>query len=426
MIFNKLLVALALSAGFLDVALAQSQDNGGDQGDGGNGGGNQNDQNGQNGQNNQGGNTGTATSGNNAQAVLDPANIQTGSASDGQGQVDGVKAGQAPSETDTANFINFCTGKTLTNGAQVKGGSCNGIPMGDIPATTNMVSTVLTNPVGGCIAANQDFDVQLQVANLNAGVFTNPTVTYYTAPQALKNGNIIGHVHVTIQALGNSLTPNQPLDASQFAFFKGIDDAGDGNGGLKATVKGGLPAGNYRVCTMSAAANHQPVTMPVAQRGAQDDCVRFSTADNCADSNANNGGNANTGNANSDNANNGNNNGGNNNGGNNNGGNNNGGNNNGGNTNGGNADNGSNSGSGAAASSAAAAAGTSTTAAGASSSSTAANANNGGGQNQNNGGQQNNGFQQDNGFQQGGNQRFGGGGRRRRQRHRFQSRGYTM
>lgn len=68
--------------------------------------------------------------------------------------------------------------------------------MGDIPATTNMVSTVLTNPVGGCLPANKDFDVQLQVANLNAGVFVNPTVTYYTAPQALKGGNIVGHVHV--------------------------------------------------------------------------------------------------------------------------------------------------------------------------------------------------------------------------------------
>jgi hypothetical protein len=31
------------------------------------------------------------------------------------------------SGSDPANFINFCTGKTLTNGLQVKGGSCNGI-----------------------------------------------------------------------------------------------------------------------------------------------------------------------------------------------------------------------------------------------------------------------------------------------------------
>ena len=29
--------------------------------------------------------------------------------------------------SDNANFINFCTGKTLTNGLQVKAGSCNGI-----------------------------------------------------------------------------------------------------------------------------------------------------------------------------------------------------------------------------------------------------------------------------------------------------------
>lgn len=44
---------------------------------------------------------------------------------------------------------------------------------------------------------------------------------------------------------------------------------------MSATVTGGLPAGNYRVCTMSSASNHQPVLMPVAQRGAQDDCTKF-------------------------------------------------------------------------------------------------------------------------------------------------------
>ena len=69
--------------------------------------------------------------------------------------------------------------------------------MGDIPATTNMVSSIITNPSPGQdLAANQDFDIKLQVANLNAGIFTNPDVTYYSAPQALENGNIVGHVHV--------------------------------------------------------------------------------------------------------------------------------------------------------------------------------------------------------------------------------------
>ncbi|KAL8988689.1 MAG: hypothetical protein Q9177_002274 [Variospora cf. flavescens] len=245
MIFNKYLVALALSAGFCNIAFAQD--------DGGN----------ENQDNNNQGNGGNG--GNNGQAILEPENIQEASAATGQGNAEGVKAGQAESATDETNFINFCSGKTLTNGAQLDGGSCNGIPMGDIPATTNIVSTIITNPTGGCINANEDFNVELQVANLNAGFFVNPTVAYYTAPQALQGGNIVGHVHVTIQALGDSLTPNQPLPGNIFAFFKGIDDDGDGNGGLSAAVVDGLPPGFYRLCTMAAAANHQPVIMPKAQ-----------------------------------------------------------------------------------------------------------------------------------------------------------------
>jgi len=159
--------------------------------------------------------------------------------------------------------------------------------MGDIPSTDNMVSTILTSPTPGQnLAANQDFVVKMQVANINAGVFTNPTVTYYSAPQALdpNNKNIIGHVHVTIQTLGSNMTPQQAPDPKLFVFFKGIDDAGDGKGGLATNVAGGLPAGNYRVCTMSSSATHQAVLMPVAQRGAQDDCTKFQVggSDNAA------------------------------------------------------------------------------------------------------------------------------------------------
>lgn len=52
--------------------------------------------------------------------------IQSGSATDGS--VGGVSAaGQSKSATSTNNFINFCSGKTVTNGLQVQGGSCNGI-----------------------------------------------------------------------------------------------------------------------------------------------------------------------------------------------------------------------------------------------------------------------------------------------------------
>jgi hypothetical protein len=149
--------------------------------------------------------------------------------------------------------------------------------MGDIPAKTNMISSVILNPPTGgqAIPSDTTFNITVQVANLVAGSFTNADATYYAAPQALSGGNVVGHTHVTVQDMGSNLNPTKPLDATQFAFFKGINDAGNGNGLLSAEVTGGLPAGNYRVCTLTAASNHQPVIMPVAQRGSQDDCTKF-------------------------------------------------------------------------------------------------------------------------------------------------------
>lgn len=157
--------------------------------------------------------------------------------------------------------------------------------MGDIPSQENMISSIITNPAPGeNLQANTAFTVNLQVTNLNAGTFTNPLTTYYSAPQQLKNGNIIGHTHITIQSLGNNIATTTPPDPKTFAFFKGVDDAGDGKGGLSAAVAGGLPAGAYRVCTMTSASNHQPVLMPVAQRGAQDDCTKFTVGANTGSS----------------------------------------------------------------------------------------------------------------------------------------------
>src|SRR5450432_1658144 len=148
--------------------------------------------------------------------------------------------------------------------------------MGDIPAKTNMVSSIITSPqAGGSVDANTSFNITVQMSNLVAGSFTNAQTTYYAAPQTLQNGVVVGHTHVTVQDLGKSLNPTVALDATQFAFFKGINDAGNGKGLLSAAVVGGLPAGNYRVCTMASASNHQPVLMPVAQRGTPVDCTKF-------------------------------------------------------------------------------------------------------------------------------------------------------
>jgi hypothetical protein len=202
--------------------------------------------------------------------------IQSGSFNNGQEET-GAEAGEATSLTSTNNFINNCAGKTLTNGLQITTGSCNGITMGDIPAKTNMVSTIILNPPqgGAAIPSDTTFNITLQTANLVAGSFTNADATYYAAPQFLSGGSIVGHTHVTVQDLGANLNPTAALDATQFAFFKGINDAGNGKGLLSAEVTGGLPAGNYRVCTLASASNHQPVLMPVAQRGSSDDCTKF-------------------------------------------------------------------------------------------------------------------------------------------------------
>lgn len=71
--------------------------------------------------------------------------------------------------------------------------------MGEIPSFENMISTIITSPENvEDIEPDTDFDVKLQVSNLIAGAFTNPTITYYSAPQRLEGGKIVGHVHVSL------------------------------------------------------------------------------------------------------------------------------------------------------------------------------------------------------------------------------------
>ncbi|KAK7625014.1 hypothetical protein IWX48DRAFT_325886 [Phyllosticta citricarpa] len=270
----------------------RGQGNGGNQqgGEGGKQNGNGDTGNNDNGGGNQGGNgnQGTNGGGNAGDLQLQPDVIQKGSQSTGQDGT-GSQAGQTPSETNDANFINFCEGDTLTNGAQNEAGSCNGIVMGKIPAQSQMVSAIIVSPKPGeDMDANKAFDIKVQTSNLKAGAFTNAQTTYYAAPQELDDsGDVVGHVHVVIQDMGGTMTPTNTLDASKFVFFKGIDDAGNGDGLLSATVADGLPPGVYRVCSMSSASNHQPVVMPVAQRGSQDDCTKFTVGQG---KNANNGG----------------------------------------------------------------------------------------------------------------------------------------
>lgn len=159
--------------------------------------------------------------------------------------------------------------------------------MGRLPAKTNMVSSLITAPDWNTtLVAHASFNISIQTVHLRAGHLVNPLTNYYTAPQDLdEHGDVYGHCHVTVQALPGGHTGGMNgssavvPDPTSFVFFKGIDDPVTADGRLQTTVPGGLPAGAYRVCTMIAAQNHQPVLMPVAQRGAQDDCVRFHVAE---------------------------------------------------------------------------------------------------------------------------------------------------
>ncbi|KAI8456655.1 hypothetical protein BY996DRAFT_4579351, partial [Phakopsora pachyrhizi] len=165
--------------------------------------------------------------------------------------------------------INFCAGKEITNGRQVEEGSCVPTPIGQLPAKTKMTSVKIISPKPKTkLEAKVDFQIEIAVRNIEVGFFTPPKTTYYLSPQQLNGDGLIkGHVHVVIQATDESDTP---LDAQNFAFFKGIATRAK-NGKIKAAVTGGLPDGNYRICTITSSMNHQPVVMPVAQRGAADD-----------------------------------------------------------------------------------------------------------------------------------------------------------
>ena len=70
--------------------------------------------------------------------------------------------------------------------------------MGDIPAKTAMVSSIITNPTSGSanIESDTTFNITVQTSNLVAGSFTNADATYYAAPQFLSGGKVVGHTHV--------------------------------------------------------------------------------------------------------------------------------------------------------------------------------------------------------------------------------------
>jgi len=186
--------------------------------------------------------------------------------------------GQSAALLSQNNFINSCadTIKTLpiTNGLQITSGSCNPIPIGQIPASSKIPSTKFQDPINmSTIPANTAFNVTMAVKNIQIGVFTNAQKTYYANPQFLNAaGEVVGHTHLVIEQIP-SITSTAVTDPQTFSFFKGVDDAADGNGNVVVPVAAGLPAGTYRFGTIMSSATHQPVIASIAQHGLIDDVI---------------------------------------------------------------------------------------------------------------------------------------------------------
>ena len=148
--------------------------------------------------------------------------------------------------------------------------------MGAIPSTDNMPSAKFTIPKNGdTLQENTSFTITMVVSNFQTGSFTNGEENYLAAPQQLNGqGQIIGHSHAVVESL-TALDQTTPTDPRKFALFKGLTAAA-ANGVLTANVTTGLPVGFYKLSSINTAANHQPVLVPIAQRGSLEDTVYVS------------------------------------------------------------------------------------------------------------------------------------------------------
>jgi hypothetical protein len=207
--------------------------------------------------------------------TIDPSVLQT--TDDGQNPpVDG----QSAADVSKNNFANACAltlpQVPITNGLQTTTGSCNPIPIGQIPAVQNMPSSKFQSPKNlDTIASNVTFTVVLATKGIQLGTFTNAQKTYFANPQKLNaQGQIIGHTHIVMETI-DSLTTTAVSDPQKFFFFKGVNTPQDGQGNVQVDVTGGVSPGVYRMCTIVSSATHQPAIVPVAQHGSLDDCVYF-------------------------------------------------------------------------------------------------------------------------------------------------------
>jgi hypothetical protein len=134
-----------------------------------------------------------------------------------------------------------------------------------------MVSTLITVPQG--IKAGADATFSVSFKNMNLGTSNaDPEADYLKKPQALGAGGVINGQYVCqMQSI------DKASGKSNVTFTKVVNDQVSGQGSFNVVVPGTAitDKGSYRFGCFAVAETFQPVIMPVAQRGSQDDIVHL-------------------------------------------------------------------------------------------------------------------------------------------------------
>ncbi|KAI8999215.1 hypothetical protein BC832DRAFT_565397 [Gaertneriomyces semiglobifer] len=206
-----------------------------------------------------------------AAAVFASTSSSTAFAQSTRTQPNGI---EKPRQFQTTDFCQ-ASGLAASDGSQIRTGACSSTPQGAIPSVDNMLSTIITSPANqGTINARENVTVTINFLNMETGFFADPQAEYYLSPQTLNQQGIIqGHQHITVQEMQGA---NAALDPTKFVFFKGLNDRSADGSSLSVVIPAGTFQRNglHRICSMAGTDGHQPPVMPVAQRGAQDDCIR--------------------------------------------------------------------------------------------------------------------------------------------------------
>ena len=168
--------------------------------------------------------------------------------------------------------ISTSSPKLIQDFCQNKKSTCITTVMGYIPAVDRMPFALIKSPLDGdsFSSSRGNFKVELDVHNLEL-VPVDTIQSLFSGPQSLnEKGHLKGSIGLSVQYLGMNLNQIEIPDAENYDYFtpKGSDLT-------QFEITGLTKVGIYRVCTLMSAPTFQSLALPVAKRGSQNDCIRF-------------------------------------------------------------------------------------------------------------------------------------------------------